>query len=107
MHDKLKAYIFQITRGLVSLKEEHAEQIERIVKQPRAFAKLSKWNPQSKLYEAVYTETTNDSSIDLIIKKFDDRKPVHFFARWDLYASDGNLKATIFTTSYTLNYLLL
>ena len=105
VHDRIKAYVYKITRGLVSLKEEHTTEIERLVKKPRAYAKLSKWDAQKGFYVEAYTETTSDEDIKIIIAKYESKKPITNFAKWELYSSDGELMKTIYTTSYILNYL--
>lgn len=106
-HEKLKAYLYKITNGLIRLKEEHTAEIDRIVRGPNAYAKLSKWSGQSGLYEHTFTETTSDADIDYIVNKYKDKKPVINFAKWELYDSEGSLKGIVYTTSHVLNYLLL
>lgn len=107
VHDRLKVYVYKITKGLVSLKEEHTEEIERLVKLPRAYAKLSKWNAQSRTYDPSFTETTTDTDIEYIRLKYKDITPLLYFAKWDLYNSNGEHVCTVYTTSHVLNYLLL
>lgn len=107
MYERLKTYIYKITKGLVSIKEEHSEEIARLVTMPRAYAKLSKWNAQTGLYDHLYTETCSDKDVMYISDKYKAKPKVEFFAKWELFSSEGILIITVYTTSHVLNYLLL
>lgn len=90
MHTNLRNYIQKVSKGLLVLNKESLEEIERIVKAPRAYAKLSRYNAQFENYDHLYTETLSDEEIIRIYEVMSIRRQVEKFYLWELYSSDGN-----------------
>lgn len=102
IHTELKKYLYNKTRGLVSLRPEDSAAIVDIVKSKSAEAVFYKYNNVQNSYEKFRTIQTSDAVINKVAEDYKNKPPIKGFARWDLYNSIGELIAQIFVLNYDL-----
>jgi hypothetical protein len=87
MHEALKKYMYDKTRGLVRLTPVESRAIEDIVRGKAATAKLWKFNQALRLYQLIR---------DVLAKQLPGSGPKGFL-RWDLEWADGTSAGSIYS----------
>lgn len=83
--EKIKSYIYKITKGLVNLKQEHLEMIIKLAvsKDDGYAAVLFRKDYQKDIWEKIRTVKTSKDEVDEAIKK--NGTGSNGFYRWDIY----------------------
>ncbi|HYD90909.1 MAG TPA: hypothetical protein VEA37_05395, partial [Flavobacterium sp.] len=99
----IKKYIYDLTKGLVSLKEEHCRAIEyMILENGKVYtAKLHLKNFVRNEYEHIRTSKVTKEEVYRAIGK-EGSKSIDGFYRWDIYSPDGTLFKQLFTVKSQL-----
>lgn len=103
LHEELRRYMLTKTKGLVTLTTKETDDIIQIVQQTKeARAVLYRYDNQLMSYVQNRTHFIANDVIFDIAARYKDARPIHGFARWDLYDSTGEKIAEIFNINYIM-----
>jgi hypothetical protein len=101
---KIRDYVRSLTRGIVSLKESHINEIMKIAGTPDDNFKviLYKKNFVTEAFDVMKTKMVSEEKVQKVLKSVESRQSVNGFYRYDVF----NEESVLIKQIYSVNSLL-